>query len=127
MWKEKNNKLNRNLEFNDFIEAWGFLCKVAMISEKVKHHPEINCVYNKISLSLFSHDKGKITSKDAAANWALPYLPSETKSIVIAAKDAYLGLEAIDLAAYPKERAKLLSYVRSSVTAKLPGNHTCTK
>ncbi|WP_419204711.1 AadA family aminoglycoside 3''-O-nucleotidyltransferase [Bordetella trematum] len=62
---------------------------------------------------------GKITSKDAAANWALQYLPNETKSIVIAARDAYLGLEAVDLAACPKERENLLSYVRSSVTAQL--------
>lgn len=62
---------------------------------------------------------GNIASKDAAANWALQYLPGETQSIVIAARDAYLGLEAEDVAAYPKERADLLNYVRSSVTAKL--------
>lgn len=64
MWEEENNQLRRNFEFNDFIEVWGFLCKLAIISEKANHHPEINWVYNKVSLSLYSHDEGKITSRD---------------------------------------------------------------
>lgn len=64
MWKEENNRLICNLKFNDFIEAWGFLVKVAMLSERANHHPEIYCVYNKVRLSLFTHDEGKITSKD---------------------------------------------------------------
>lgn len=62
---------------------------------------------------------GEIASKDAAADWALQRLPIEHKKIVIAARDAYLGLEAPDLADYPQERAALLEYVRSGVTAKL--------
>lgn len=62
---------------------------------------------------------GDIASKDAAAGWALQRLPLEHKHVVMAARDAYLGLEAVDLAAYPKERAALLDYIRSSVRAKL--------
>lgn len=62
---------------------------------------------------------GDIATKDAAANWALQRLPIEHKQIVIAARDAYLGLEAEDIAAFPQERAALLNYIRSSVTAKL--------
>jgi len=62
---------------------------------------------------------GDIATKDAAANWALQRLPIEHKQIVIAARDAYLGLEAVDLVAFPQERAALLNYIRSSVTAKL--------
>lgn len=62
---------------------------------------------------------GEITSKVAAADWALQRLPREIKSVVIAARDAYLGLEAADLAAYPKERADLRNHIHSSVTAKL--------
>ncbi len=62
---------------------------------------------------------GDIASKDAAANWALQRLPTGHKQIVIAARDAYLGLEAVNLAAYPQERAALLDYIRSSVTATL--------
>ncbi|PVY68365.1 streptomycin 3'-adenylyltransferase [Pusillimonas noertemannii] len=62
---------------------------------------------------------GDIASKDAAAGWALQRLPLEHKHVVMAARDAYLGLEAVDLAAYPKERAALLDYIRFSVRAKL--------
>lgn len=62
---------------------------------------------------------GDIASKDAAADWALQRLPIEHKHLVIAARDAYLGLKATDLAAFPQERAALLDYIRSSVTARL--------
>lgn len=62
---------------------------------------------------------GEIASKDAAANWALDRLPAEHGRIVAAARDAYLGLEAMDLAAYPRERAALLERVRSDVAAML--------
>ncbi|WP_397476044.1 AadA family aminoglycoside 3''-O-nucleotidyltransferase [Pusillimonas sp.] len=62
---------------------------------------------------------GDIASKDAAADWAVQRLPSQHKHIVIAARDAYLGLGAVDPAAYPQERAELLNYIRSSVMAKL--------
>lgn len=61
---------------------------------------------------------GQITSKNAAANWAIQHLPSSTQNIVIAARDEYLGLNAADLAAYPKERAELLHQIRSSVAAR---------
>ncbi|MGB3287873.1 MAG: AadA family aminoglycoside 3''-O-nucleotidyltransferase [Burkholderiaceae bacterium] len=62
---------------------------------------------------------GDIASKEVAANWALERLPNESKPIVIAARDAYLGLGAVDPAAYPQERAELLNSIRSSVMAKL--------
>lgn len=63
-WKENNNSLNKDFEFKNFIEAWAFLCKVAMVSEKINHHPDIRCNYNKISLSLSTHSEGGITEKD---------------------------------------------------------------
>lgn len=62
---------------------------------------------------------GDIASKEAAANWALHRLPSQHHNIVAAARDEYLGRIAIDVAAYPQERAELLDYIRASVTRKL--------
>lgn len=62
---------------------------------------------------------GDIASKEAAANWAIPYLPTSTKHIVIAARDGYLELNAIDLSNYPQERMELLHHIRSSVRTKL--------
>jgi len=62
---------------------------------------------------------GDIAAKDAAADWAVPRLPVEHQRIVVAARDAYLGMNALDVADYPKERAALLSHVRSAVRAEL--------
>lgn len=64
-WKEKDNKLVKDFEFKDFSEAFSFLTRVAIAAEKQGHHPEIFNVYNKVSLSLTTHDSGnKVTDKD---------------------------------------------------------------
>ena len=65
MWTESDNKLNREFKFNNFKDALLFINKVADISEKYNHHPEIYNVYNRVKLSLCTHDKGSIiTDKD---------------------------------------------------------------
>lgn len=64
-WLAKDNKLTKTFEFKDFIEAFSFLSKVALLAEKHDHHPEIFNVYNKVVLSLQTHDAGNtITQKD---------------------------------------------------------------
>lgn len=64
-WKEENNKLEKEFTFKDFIEAWAFMTKVAMVAEKMNHHPEWKNVYNKVQISLTTHDEGnKVTEKD---------------------------------------------------------------
>lgn len=65
MWEEKNNKLIRTLEFEDFVEAFGFISQVAILAEKIEHHPEWRNVYNKVFIELITHDSGnKIIEKD---------------------------------------------------------------
>jgi len=65
MWEEKNNKLVKNFIFKDFISAFSFLTKVALISEKLDHHPEILNIYNKVTIKLSTHDIGnKVSKKD---------------------------------------------------------------
>lgn len=64
-WITKDNKLTKEFLFNDFIEAFAFLTKVAIAAEKQNHHPEIYNVYNKVIISLQTHDAGNIiTEKD---------------------------------------------------------------
>ena len=64
-WKEENNSLTRSFKFKNFIEAWSFMTKVAMVAEKMNHHPEWSNVYNKVDITLTTHDKGNtITEKD---------------------------------------------------------------
>lgn len=64
-WNEVNGKLQKQFEFKDFSEALDFINKLAELCESENHHPEINWVYNKIQLSLSTHDAGDvITEKD---------------------------------------------------------------
>jgi 4a-hydroxytetrahydrobiopterin dehydratase len=64
-WITKDNKLEKEFEFKDFIEAFSFLTKVAIAAEKQNHHPEIYNVYNKVKISLQTHDAGNVvTEKD---------------------------------------------------------------
>lgn len=65
MWKEENDKLTQTFEFKDFIEAFGFMSRVAIIAEKMGHHPNWSNVYNKVTIELTTHDAGNtITEKD---------------------------------------------------------------
>ena len=57
--------MNSIKSFKDFISAFSFLSKVALISEKLDHHPEIINVYNKVTIKLSTHDIGnKVSKKD---------------------------------------------------------------
>jgi 4a-hydroxytetrahydrobiopterin dehydratase len=62
MWKEEDNKLKRTFEFSNFIEAFGFMSKVAIIAEKMNHHPNWSNVYNKVTIELTTHDQGNIVT-----------------------------------------------------------------
>ena len=65
MWEEKNNRLTKTFQFKDFIEAFGFMAKVAILAEKMDHHPLWTNVYNRVSFELSTHDAGDIvTDKD---------------------------------------------------------------
>lgn len=65
MWKEENNSLYRKFEFKDFSEAFAFMTRVAMIAEKMNHHPKWTNVWNTVELWLSTHDAGDVvTDKD---------------------------------------------------------------
>jgi 4a-hydroxytetrahydrobiopterin dehydratase len=65
MWIEENNQLKCSFEFTNFIEAFGFMTKVALVSEKLNHHPDWRNVYNTIDIALYTGDAGNIiTEKD---------------------------------------------------------------
>ena len=65
MWIEKDNALVANIKFKDFVQAFGFMTKVAIQAEKINHHPEWSNVWNTVNIRLTTHDAGnKITEKD---------------------------------------------------------------
>jgi 4a-hydroxytetrahydrobiopterin dehydratase len=64
-WKEEDNKLKKTFEFKDFVEAFGFMAKVAILAEKMNHHPNWYNSWNKVAFELNTHDAGgKVTEKD---------------------------------------------------------------
>lgn len=66
LWSIKEDKLYREFKFPGFISAFGFMTKVAMLAERANHHPEWFNVYNKVAISLTTHDAGGISQKDFA-------------------------------------------------------------
>ncbi len=62
MWIEKDDKLQQTFEFKDFVEAFSFMTKVAIIAEKVDHHPNWSNVYNVVTIQLCTHDQGNVVT-----------------------------------------------------------------
>lgn len=56
--------LTRAYRFGDFSEAWGFMCRVALIAHAQDHHPEWANVYNNVTITLSTHDAGGLSSRD---------------------------------------------------------------
>ncbi|KAA3652072.1 MAG: pterin-4-alpha-carbinolamine dehydratase [Bacteroidetes bacterium] len=64
-WKEVNHSLNASFKFESFIAAWGFMNQVALIAEKMNHHPNWSNSYNQVHISLSTHDADDtVTWKD---------------------------------------------------------------
>ena len=62
-WNEVDQAQEKSFVFKDFVDAFSFLTKVAIISEKHNHHPEIYNVYNQVKLRLNTHDAGGIITE----------------------------------------------------------------
>ncbi len=65
-WTATEKGLTREFSFEDFSGAVRFINAVAGVAEALNHHPEIYNSYNKVHLTLFTHDAGKVTKKDYA-------------------------------------------------------------
>ncbi|WP_276373271.1 4a-hydroxytetrahydrobiopterin dehydratase [Chryseolinea sp. H1M3-3] len=64
-WTTENNKLKKVFTFKDFTEAFGFMTKVAIVAEKMNHHPTWTNTWNQVTFELSTHDAGNIvTEKD---------------------------------------------------------------
>lgn len=63
-WSELNGAIQRTFQFADFVEAMRFVNRVADAAEAMQHHPDVLIRYNKVTLTLSTHDAGGITEKD---------------------------------------------------------------
>ena len=62
-WGDSNQKLEKTYKFKDFNEAIDFVNKVAKISEKQNHHPDIEIKYGQVKISITDHEKGEVSDK----------------------------------------------------------------
>ena len=56
--------IERQFKFKNFSEAWAFMARVALIAEKHDHHPEWSNVYNRVAITLTTHDAGGLSERD---------------------------------------------------------------
>jgi len=66
--------IHRAYKFASFSEAWGFMARVALLAEKHDHHPEWSNVYNRVEITLSTHDAGGLSSRDLALAHAIDAL-----------------------------------------------------
>jgi 4a-hydroxytetrahydrobiopterin dehydratase len=67
-WHEVPNRdaISRKFVFKNFNQAFGFMTRVALVAEKMDHHPEWSNVYKTVDVTLSTHDAGGVTDKDIA-------------------------------------------------------------
>jgi 4a-hydroxytetrahydrobiopterin dehydratase len=63
-WTLENGRLHREFRFAGFSEAFGFMARAALFAEKTDHHPDWTNVWNRVSVSLQTHDAGGVTELD---------------------------------------------------------------
>ena len=61
---DDRDAITRTIKFKDFNEAWGFMNRVALVAEQMNHHPEWFNVYNRVDITLSTHDAGGLTELD---------------------------------------------------------------
>ena len=67
----------RDYRFDDFSEAFAWMTRVAMVAERMNHHPEWSNVYGKVTVTLATHDTGGLTQRDVALAEAMDRLAGD--------------------------------------------------
>lgn len=78
-WSEVEDRdaIRKSYHFSNFSEAWGFLSRIALIAEKIDHHPEIFNVYNRVEIILSTHDAGGFSERDVSLALAIDEIAPE--------------------------------------------------
>lgn len=63
-WQHNNDRISRRYVFADFAEAFGFLSQIAIVAERLNHHPEWSNVWNRVDVELTTHDVGGLSMLD---------------------------------------------------------------
>lgn len=75
-WQKADGQdaLIRRFKFKDFVEAFGFMTQVALLAEKMDHHPEWSNVYNRVEILLTTHDCNGLSARDVTLAQAIDRL-----------------------------------------------------
>lgn len=73
---DDDGMLAKSFHFDNFIQAFGFMSQVALLAEKMDHHPNWSNVYNRVQVALSTHDAGGLTQKDFSLAMAIDGLAS---------------------------------------------------
>ncbi|MCB1556774.1 MAG: 4a-hydroxytetrahydrobiopterin dehydratase [Alphaproteobacteria bacterium] len=68
---EETAFLQKNFMFDDFDQAWDFMGRVARLAKKMDHHPEWSNIYNRVHITLSTHEAGGLTEKDIEMAWGI--------------------------------------------------------
>lgn len=63
-WTFEKNSITRNFKFKTFIEAFSFMTAIALVAEKMNHHPDWSNSYNKVNIALTNHEAKGVTQQD---------------------------------------------------------------
>jgi len=63
-WGHEGNRIVKQFKFKNFVESMGFVTKVAILAQRVDHHPDILIEYSKVTITLSTHSEGGLTEKD---------------------------------------------------------------
>lgn len=63
-WEHRGDRIVRTFRFRDFVEAFGWMTSVALVAERMNHHPEWRNVYRAVEVELTTHDAGGVTERD---------------------------------------------------------------
>jgi 4a-hydroxytetrahydrobiopterin dehydratase len=63
-WRREGDAIKRQFVFPDFVAAFGFMTRVALLAEKQDHHPDFHNVYKTVDIELTTHDAGGISERD---------------------------------------------------------------
>jgi 4a-hydroxytetrahydrobiopterin dehydratase len=76
LWQvtEGQDAIRRAFRFRDFNEAWGFMSRVALLAERHDHHPDWSNVWNRVEITLSTHDAGGLSARDVALAQAIDKL-----------------------------------------------------
>ena len=73
-WQVIDDRLKRECQFKDFSEAFAFMTRVALLAETMQHHPNWSNVYNRVSITLSTHDLGGLSNLDVELAAAIDQL-----------------------------------------------------